>query len=507
VTRRTARWTAAAIAVAVTVLMLGRLFVGGPIGLGDQGDGHRLMCSVGVADAAPFTDRSSGFAHLEWRAHHWYGETCGADASGEPYQSTELWLLWPAKALTAVATGRYGNLDLRALGVLCAVLAGLLCGALFLALPGRSRLRAFVAVGTGFVLADAGFAGYFVSPFSEPAALLGMLAILIALLVIWRRGHATAPTLVAVVAAAAFTIAAKTQNVSYLLPLAVGLLCVPHRGLASTWRGLLGWAARRWPAIVAITMLTIFSAAFMSGQPQRFSQQGRYDAVFTEMLPHGTHPAADLRSMGLDPAWASASDSNLYSPNALAGTPAYTRFVHEISWSKIGEFYLTHPGRFGALMSRGLAFAAELRPGNLGSYPEGSGHPALAQEHRICLYSWAFRVFRWANFLMVAEWIALALAGLLIIKHAVLPRAIRAYGHLALWIPVAALPQFAVVMLTEGSGDAIKHMVFVDFLTALGLPVLAVCCHVLLSELRATLQPIPQSSHRPVPAEEALQVV
>lgn len=133
-----------------------------------------------------------------WSAHRWYGETCGAGGTDAAYHSTQLWLLWPAKYLSVFLFGDNGGLDLCALGVLCSVLAGLPCAGLVLALRGPLRVRAFVAGGIGAVFADSTFAGYFVSPYSEPAALLGIVGTLLALVVIWRRGHTTVPTLLVI---------------------------------------------------------------------------------------------------------------------------------------------------------------------------------------------------------------------------------------------------------------------------------------------------------------------
>ena len=192
---RPAPWRAALlVGAAVMTIMLVRLFAGGVVGLGDQGEGHRLLCSLGVADASAGDPAGPGYLHPSWPAHHWYGETCGAEGTGEPYHSTELWLLWPAKYLSALMFGDNGELDLRALGVLCSVLAGLLCAGLVLALRGPVWVRALVAGGIGTVFADSTFAGYFVSPYSEPAALLGTVGTLLALVVIWRRGCTTVPT-------------------------------------------------------------------------------------------------------------------------------------------------------------------------------------------------------------------------------------------------------------------------------------------------------------------------
>lgn len=484
------------VGAAITSILLGRLFVGGLVGLGDQGDGHRLMCSLGVADAHSFDANAPGRLHPLWPAHHWYGETCGVEGSGEPYHSTQLWLLWPAKYLTALLFGETGALDLRALGVLCSVLVGVLCAGLVLVLSGRLRLRAFVASGVGLVFADSAFAGYLVSPYSEPAALLGTVGVLIALIVVWRRGYTTVPTLLWVAAAALFTIGAKTQTAAYLLPITIGVLAVPYGGTLPLGRAahdmtrskghLLRWYGRRWPALVVLALTLALTLAHTARQPDRFDDQRLYGMVFAEILPHSPDPAGDLRLLGLDPEWRSASGSDLSSPNSLAGTPAYDRFRRDMSWWKVGLFYNTHPSRLITMFYRGVAATAEMRPRYLGSYPDGSGKPVYAQEHRVPLYSWIFGLFRWANWMMPAEWILLALAGLLVVRHETLPRRSKVYGHLALWLAAAIPALFWVEMVSEGAVETTMHLTGVAFMTAVGLPVLAACWWLLYTALSSS---------------------
>jgi hypothetical protein len=171
-------------------------------------------------------------------------------------------------------------------------------------------------------------------------------------------------------------------------------------------------------------------------------------------------------------------------PNSLMGTPAYPRFLHQITWSRIGMLYGAHPSRLGKLFYRGVAATAELRPHHLGSYPEAPGRRPYAQEDRVPFFGWLFAVFRWANWLMVTEWILLALTGLLVIRHEILPRWSRVYGHLALWLAAAIPAHLWTEVLTEASGDPTRRMVCVAFMTVAGLPVLAVCSALLYDSLK-----------------------
>ena len=95
-------WVALLVGVLSGGFLAARLFVGGAIGLSDQGDGTRLLCSLGVREGNPFNASETDHVYLTWYPHHWYGEACGAIGSGEPYNSSQLWILHVAKWLTPI---------------------------------------------------------------------------------------------------------------------------------------------------------------------------------------------------------------------------------------------------------------------------------------------------------------------------------------------------------------------------------------------------------------------
>ncbi len=468
--RAASPWKAAAlVGVAVVVVMLGRLFIGGVVGMGDLGDGHRLMCTAGVADPHAFDP--GGHLHTHWTPHRWYGETCGTEGP-----STETWLIWPSKYLTTLFFAESG-VDLRALGLLCSLLTGLLCGLLVLVLRGPVPVRAFLAAGVGMVFADCAFAGYFVSAYAEPAVLLGTVATLVPLLVVWRRGFTTLPTLLCAAGALLFTIVAKSQTAAYVFPIAIALLTMPYGGvLPLAGRG---WYGRRWPALVVLGLTCALTTVYVGGHAIRDRDRDVDAMVFKEILPHSPSRAADAAALGLDPTRMNVTGS--------PGGPAAYSSEH-VGWLRVGVFYGTHPTRFVRMFYRGVAATAQMRPANVGSYPAGVPY---AQEHRLPFYTWVFAVFRWANWLMLSEWIMLALCGLLVLRHEFLPAWSRIYGHLALWLSAAIPALVWTEMLTEGAEDTARHLACASFLTAVGLPVLVVCSGLLCLSLRvSTTKPI-----------------
>ncbi len=475
------RWVALLVGVLSGGFLAARLFVGGAIGLSDQGDGTRLLCSLGVREGNPFNASETDHVYLTWYPHHWYGEACGAIGSGEPYNSSQLWILHVAKWLTPIL-GLPGGIDLRALGVVFCVLVGLAVGGLYLLLPGSVWGRLLGVAVAMLVVADGAFAGYFVSPYSEPAALVGILALILAVLVFVRTqtGRWWAAALVG--AACLFTITAKTQSLSFLVVVVPLILwrttfgaSVKARAAAGGERGrvrhlyrLLYFAVSRWPALLVAVVLTSVSVVYLQAQPKTFDVQTRYAEVFIEMLPHSRNPAQDLRRLGLDPALVSSSGKAITDPGSAAYLPSFTDFPDKASPVRTTLVYLRQPDRLLSMMDRGMAGMAIWRPDYLGSYPPSAHLPPRSKECRICAVQWV-----WKGLFGPAPWLIFVLTLIAMgccLRLALTRRDDRrlvAVGVLGLVLAWSSIAQFWVVMLTVGAADLVKHMVLSDFLTAL----------------------------------------
>ncbi|MBO3752770.1 hypothetical protein J5X84_42540 [Streptosporangiaceae bacterium NEAU-GS5] len=464
---------ALAVGIFWTGVMLARLFLGGAIGLADQGDGKRLLCTLGAANQRPWNADMWNYIYTTWIPHTWYGETCGADGSGEDYHSTQLGLLWMAKLVTRML-GLPGVIDTRALGVVCAVLVGVVCAALVRVLPGTTAMRAGVASAVALVYADSAFAGFFVSPYAEPAALLGAGATIVAMLALWRRGRATYLMLALVTVAGLATILAKIQLASYALPIAVALVWLPHRG-SNRWlpraHRLIRAVARRGPGITMALLLVMATAATLAQQPKRQMEVALYDVVFGSLLHDDPHARADLADLGVDPALAAKEDTNILSPGSAALTPQYDAFKDRVTMGTIARFYLTHPGQTFRAVGWGLRAVADLDLDYLGSYPPDAGMPPRAKEHRIRVYGTVWNVFRLLPILLIVLWAWVFWVGVTVVRRR-RPPAETAVGRLAVIVPFMIVTQFAAVLLGEGRIEATRHLTHVSFLTACCIPIL-----------------------------------
>jgi len=447
-------------------LILARLFVGGVIGMADQGDGRRLMCQLGVRTSAPFNANPSTYLYPSWIAHHWYGEACSADGAGGMYRSTELWLLSLAKHLTPVL-GLAGTLDLRALGVICAVLVGIVVAALVVVLPGSLRLRVIVASLVGLLAADAAVSQFFVSPYSEPVELIGTLALCPALIVLWRKGHTTWARIALVVFVSTAVIGAKTQAAALLPAIFLALLWLPHRAGRFRSRRAAVLVARI-PGLIGCAVLLGAAAFFVRAEPAGLTQQNIYLEVFGEILVHSSDRPADLRSLGADPSLASAAGTNPESPNAATLRPQYLAFRRNVTEASIVRFYVEHPVRLFAVGADGLRGVAQWRQDYLGSYPPGSGHPPGAIEDRVGFYGLVLQ--HQAEPVLVMVWFLTLYLGLRAVRSPRLGPAERALGRLAVFTTIGALCEFWAVMISAGFHDVYRHMILTNVLLGLGAP-------------------------------------
>ncbi|WP_155865268.1 glycan biosynthesis hexose transferase WsfD [Gryllotalpicola ginsengisoli] len=485
--------------------LLLHLFVPTVVGMGDQGDGQRLVCELGVANQAPFDyTKFTQYIYTSWVPHQWFGESCGAGGSGEPYYSSQSLLLWPAKWITPLL-GWGPGLDTRAVGVLCVLVFGVLLTLFVTQLPGRVGFRILIAAAATAVMDDGVFADFFISPYSEPACFLGVFATLVALMFLWRREHVTWLGILLVTLACMVTITAKTQMISMLPVIAVALLWRPYRtrrrvraaAPGSRGRTLRRGILLRVPAMIAVAALVGVTGAYTLGQPKRFSELNLYNAVFVEMLPHSPDPKADLAWLGLPADFASSSGTTVASPNAAIYDADYPQFLQKVSQEKIILFYLAHPDRLVSMADRGLDAIAHPVLGYIGSYTAGSGHKPWTKEHRFPPIEGISVVFAAVPLLILILQLVTLVLGLAVASRRRLGPARTGFGAATVFFAVALWLQFWTVMLSEGESEIYKHMIVATFMSSL--------CLVWIPALILLLRN-PEPASPPVPAMRIVEV-
>ncbi|NUT45390.1 MAG: hypothetical protein HOV86_35910, partial [Thermoactinospora sp.] len=222
----------------------------------------------------------------------------------------------------------------------------------------------------------------------------------------------------------------------------------------------------------------------LAHQPARQLEVATYDVVFGSILHDNPAAHRDLADLGLDPTMATSAGTNILSPHSVARTPLYERFREKVTPLRLVTFYLTHPAHALRTFGWGLEGIARLELDYLGSYMAGSGAAPAAKEHRVPVYSLFWHVFKVAPILLPLLWVALAAVGLSAARRRTATPAERAVGRLAVVVSAMIWTQFAVVLLGEGRVEVTRHMVYVSFLTAAAIPLLALAVRVRLRGVR-----------------------
>jgi hypothetical protein len=486
---RRRRTTAAIVGTLWALVALARMLWPGPVGLADAGDGQRVMCQAGATSPDPTMGSSGGYLELWWPAHRFYGEACGVPTTGETYRSSQLVLLRFASWLGSLA-GLAPGIDLRVLAVLCSLLVGLGVGLLVLALPPSLSWpkRVVLASIVGLIMLDSGIARFYASPYTEAAAVLGLLLLCPALLWLLRQRRYTWGAMLAVAGAGTFALLAKTQMVSILPALVVVLLLRPSlpehlragsRLARSTMRRswLRRWLWVRLPALVLIAAIAAIAVGTLKSQPKRYAEINAYSQVFTTMLPLSPNPESDLRWFGLDPTLARGAGTNIYSPDTVAYDPAYADFVDAVTPGKVVMFYLSQPGRLVKLADAGMAgMAGYGTEAYMANYPESAGEPPFARESRIAVVSWVLSAYRAVPWLFALQWLVVLVVCVRLVRRWRGARPGRsAVARLGLFLLGALSVQFWAIMMTEGNNEIFKHMIPVDLMMFLTVPVLLAC--------------------------------
>ncbi|MBW3548431.1 MAG: hypothetical protein KY452_09900 [Actinobacteria bacterium] len=448
---------ATCVALVGVVAAFFQLFWGEHIGLADNGDGFRLMCHF---DLARRVDVLQSRVVLHY-APVTYG--CRPEVA---YVSSQQWLAWPV--VRAYQLRYESGFDLRALGVLHSALFGLLLAALYRALPGPRRARVVAVVVAGVLLADVAFVAYFVSPFSEPAAFLGLLAVVAA--TAWYVRAAGTPwlPLVLLTLATVFLVLAKSQTFVFALLVVPVLLSrtVETRMLSGPWRGRVA------PAAAGVVLLAT-AAGNLLQQPSFFAEVNNHNLVFHTLLVDSPDPESVLRSLGVAEDLVRYRGTGYFAlePRQRDVDAQYQQFHRQVDRRDLLVYLATQPRHWPQLLGAGAEAVSELRPEDLSNYPTPRPRddrlaPRPNPTER--LLGWLAPV-SWP--LLPVVWLAALVAGALALFRRSMGTEGRALGAACYLLGAAALSQVVIAVVGDGYYELVKHTVLSGYATALLLAV------------------------------------
>jgi hypothetical protein len=372
-------------------LLVVRFLVPVPVGQADNRDGPRLMCGRGLhlGPVVPSGDpRFFRFAYFAYAP----SPSCNKLPT---YPSSELLPLEVARLLTPVLR-LPGTLNLIALGLLMCLLTavGIASLATGLRLPLWAQL--LVAAAVWLIMADAAFFDVDASPFSEPAALVGLLLVAAGLVYLGRGWRETVFGLALAGPGGFLAILSKEQYLILAAPICLTLvLASADRGRGPGWRGWAGrFRTRQASAAIAVAaILAVMTGGYVlwdetSPYAARLHHVQAVDMIFDDIVTGHDNERADLRALGLPASWAKYAGDYYWDTVSVRNDPLYPRYEDKLTDGNIAGFLLTHPGRAISIGQQAAGFAQQFRVATLGDYPPSAGHPPGAAESRVTVVTW-----------------------------------------------------------------------------------------------------------------------
>jgi hypothetical protein len=426
------------------------------------------MCGLGVGPRVPPGNaRWFSYAYFEFVPHACAGIT--------PYPSSQLVPLEAARLLTPLL-GLPGTVNLIALGLLSCVIASFGIASLATGLRLRPWAQLAVAAAVWLIMADAAFFDVYASPFSEPAALIGLLLVAAGVVYLGRSRGATVFGLIVAGTGGFLAVLAKEQYLILAIPICLTLvLASAARGAG---RGRRRFRTRQVAAAAAVAALLAMTAAAyglwdtISPLGQRLHQKQAVNMIFEDIVTRHDNARADLRALGLPASWARYAGHSSFSPVSVRRDPRYPRYAARLSDGNIAHFLLTHPGDIISVGQHAAVLAQRFRVTTLGNYAPGAGHPRGATESRVVALSWLVHQLpaRLGLLWLVPAWTAMAA-----IAIAALTRRRERTWHrdgavMVLCMTGCAIAAFIPPAYFDGISTT-RHMVGMNMATAIAFPV------------------------------------
>ena len=305
------------------------------------------------------------------------------------------WCRWKLGRLLTPLFGLPGNLNLIAVGVLYCVLAAIAIASLVTGLRIGWWAQLLVAAACWLAIADSAFFDVFGGPFSEPAALVGLMLVAAGVLYLGRGWRATVSGLVLAGTGGFLAILSKEQYLVLAAPVCITLvLATASRG---SGRGLQRFRSRQAAAgLMVAAALAVLAAGYWawdytSSYGQRLHHIQAVDMIFTDIVTNRSSAPAQLRALGLPASWAKYAGDYYWDTRSVRFSPLYNRYEGKLTDGNIAHYLLTHPGTAVSVGQQSAEFAQQFRITTLGDYPVSAGHPKGAYESRVTVFTWLAR--------------------------------------------------------------------------------------------------------------------
>jgi hypothetical protein len=449
-------------------LFLVRFLIPTPVAQADNRDGPRLMCgALGLNPVVPHGyARNFGYAYFQYIPGH-----CGRS----PYVTSELVPLALARVLTPVL-GLHGTLNLIALGVLMCVIASVAIACLATGLRIKPWAQVLVAGGIWLIVADASFFDIFASPYSEPAAIAGVLLVAAGVLYLGRDGRASLGGLALAGTGGFLVVLAKEQYVFLAVPICLTLVLASTSRVGGPW--LTRFRTRQVKAAAAVAVVLAVSAGAYqvwnahSPYGVRTQPMRAVDTIFEHIVTKNDKTkAADLRALGLPASWSKYAGTYYWGSYSVRSDPLYHRYEPKLTDGHMALYFLTHPARAMSVGDEAATEGLRVRVTYLGDYSPSAGHPVGALESREVVLTWLAQRLppRLGLLWLVLLWLIMGSIGLIALRRRRMPWH-RDAGVAVLCLTGCAVMGFIPPAYFDGIESA-RHMAVMNLCLALAFAI------------------------------------
>ncbi len=370
-------------ALSFTGLMI-RFLVPVPVAQADNRDGPRLMCGLGLEPVTHGMPRFFRYAYFQY-------DTAAKCDGRAPYPSSQLVPLEIARLLTPVF-GLHGALNMIALGILMCALAAVGIASLAMGLRIRLWAQLLVAAVIWLFIADSAFFDVFAGPFSEGAALVGLLLTAAGVLYLGRGWRSTIIGLVLAGTGGFLAILSKEQYLILAMPICLTIVLATAQ--PGHWRRLERFRTRECAAAFGVSaLLAIMTVAYLgwdftSHYGKRLHYIQAVDMIFTDIVNKRSTAGPALRALGLPASWKRYAGRYYWHPRSVRTNPNFFRYVTKFTDSNIAHYLITHPASIWTIGQAAAIQAQKFRVTQLGDYPVYAGHRPGAYESRVIVMTW-----------------------------------------------------------------------------------------------------------------------
>jgi type IV secretory pathway VirB2 component (pilin) len=489
-------------------LFIVRFLVPGPVGQADNRDGPRLMCGrgLGLGPVVPRGDpRFFRYAYFAYAP----SPDC---AHTRTYPSSEVAPLELARLLTPVFR-LPGTLNLIALGLLMCVLASIGIASLVTGLRLRPWAQALLAAGIWLIMADATFFDVYASPFSDPAALIGLLLVAAGVVYLGRGWRPTLRGLALAGPGGLLAILSKEQYLILAVPVCLTLvLASADRGRAGGgWRGWAGrlgtrqtGAAGTVAALIAVTAAGYWLWDSTSRFAAHLHHEQAVNMIFEDIVNGHDNAAADLRALGLPASWAKYAGDYYWKRVSARNDPLFARYEARLTDGTIAGFLLTHPRRMASIGQQAAVFAQQYQLTSLGDYPPSAARPPGAVDARVAVVTWlVHRLPRGLGLLwLLPLWTAMAAVAAMTLSRRRGEPWHRDAAAAAACMTGCAIVAFVPPAFFDGISTT-RHMVGMNLATALAFAISVALAASMIRRGVTRRRPRPQAPAKPAEPELA----